>query len=50
VQTAYDTAAQVNAGRPETAPPHVLEEARKRTAESRKTRGEIAARAAARLG
>lgn len=50
LQIEYAPAPPFNAGRPETAPPHVLEEARKRTAESRKTRGEIAARAAARLG
>jgi cyclohexyl-isocyanide hydratase len=50
LQIEYAPAAPFNAGRPETAPPHVLEEARKRTTESRKTRGEIVARAAARLG
>lgn len=50
LQIEYAPAPPFNAGRPETAPAHVLEEARKRTAESRKTRGEIVARAAARLG
>ena len=50
LQLEYAPAPPFNAGRPDTAPRHVLDEANKRTAESRKTRGEIAARAAARLG
>ena len=50
LQLEYAPAPPFNAGRPDTAPQQVLDEANKRTAESRKTRGEIAARAAARLG
>ena len=50
LQLEYAPAPPFNAGRPDTAPRQVLDEANKRTAESRKTRGEIAARAAARLG
>ncbi|NWB56113.1 DJ-1/PfpI family protein [Pseudomonas sp. F8002] len=50
LQIEYAPAPPFNAGRPDTAPAHVLEEANKRTAQSRKTRGEIVARAAARLG
>ncbi|KAF1011711.1 MAG: Isonitrile hydratase [Pseudomonas fluorescens] len=50
LQIEYAPAPPFNAGRPETAPPHVLEEAHKRTAESRRVRAEIVARAAARLG
>ncbi|NMY06483.1 DJ-1/PfpI family protein [Pseudomonas sp. WS 5059] len=50
LQLEYAPAPPFNAGRPDTAPRPVLDEANKRTAESRKTRGEIAARAAARLG
>ncbi len=50
LQLEYAPAPPFNAGRPDTAPRHVLDEANKRTVESRKTRGEIAARAAARLG
>ena len=50
LQLEYAPAPPFNAGRPDTAPAHVLEEANRRTVESRKTRGEIVARAAARLG
>lgn len=50
LQLEYAPAPPFNSGRPDTAPKHVLEEANKRTIESRKTRGEIVARAAARLG
>ncbi|QLG92497.1 DJ-1/PfpI family protein [Pseudomonas yamanorum] len=50
LQLEYAPAPPFNAGRPDTAPPYVLEEANKRTVESRKTRAEIVARAAARLG
>ncbi|AIG00676.1 isonitrile hydratase InhA [Pseudomonas fluorescens] len=49
LQLEYAPAPPFNAGRPDTAPRHVLDEVNNRTAESRKTRGEIAARAAARL-
>ena len=50
LQIEYAPAPPFNAGRPDTAPKAVLEEANKRTAESRKVRAEITARAAARLG
>ncbi|MGY2373977.1 DJ-1/PfpI family protein [Pseudomonas sp. SDO524_S393] len=50
LQMEYAPAPPFNAGSPDTAPAHILEEARKRTAESRRVRGEIVARAAARLG
>ncbi|QJI29783.1 DJ-1/PfpI family protein [Pseudomonas sp. ADAK18] len=50
LQLEYAPAPPFNAGRPDTAPADVLEEANKRTVESRKTRGAIVARAAARLG
>ncbi|MBB4816309.1 MULTISPECIES: isonitrile hydratase [Pseudomonas] len=49
LQLEYAPAPPFNAGRPDTAPQAVLDEANKRTVESRKTRGEITARAAARL-
>jgi cyclohexyl-isocyanide hydratase len=50
LQIEYAPAPPFNAGRPEAAPQHVLEEANKRTTESRRVRAEIVARAAARLG
>ncbi|WWG82064.1 DJ-1/PfpI family protein [Pseudomonas poae] len=50
LQIEYAPAPPFDAGRPDTAPQQVLDEARKRTAESRRVRGEITARAAARLG
>ncbi|AZF15358.1 DJ-1/PfpI family protein [Pseudomonas sp. R3-18-08] len=50
LQIEYAPAPPFDAGRPETAPGHVVAEANKRTAESRRVRGEIVARAAARLG
>lgn len=50
LQIEYAPAPPFDAGRPDTAPHPVLEEARKRTTESRRVRGEIVARAAARLG
>jgi cyclohexyl-isocyanide hydratase len=50
LQIEYAPAPPFDAGRPDTAPRHVLDEANKRTAESRRVRGEIVARAAARLG
>ena len=50
LQIEYAPAPPFDSGHPETAPRHVLEEANKRTVESRKVRGEIVARAAARLG
>ncbi|AZF25994.1 DJ-1/PfpI family protein [Pseudomonas sp. R2-60-08W] len=50
LQIEYAPAPPFDAGRPDTAPRHVLEEANKRTAESRRVRAEIVARAAARLG
>lgn len=50
LQLEYAPAPPFNAGRPDSAPQPVLDEANKRTAQSRKTRGEITARAAARLG
>lgn len=50
LQIEYAPAPPFDAGRPDTAPKHVLEEANNRTAESRRVRGEIVARAAARLG
>ena len=50
LQIEYAPAPPFDAGRPDTAPKSVLEEAHKRTAQSRKTRGEIVARAAALLG
>ncbi|MFO2466439.1 DJ-1/PfpI family protein [Pseudomonas sp. 15FMM2] len=50
LQLEYAPAPPFNAGRPGTAPAHVLREANKRTAESRQSRREITARAAARLG
>lgn len=50
LQIEYAPAPPFNAGRPETAPAAVLEDARQRTASSRKARAEIVARAAARLG
>ncbi len=50
LQIEYAPAPPFDSGRPDTAPAHVREEANKRTAESRRVRGEIVARAAARLG
>ena len=50
LQIEYAPAPPFDSGSPQTAPLAVLEEARKRTMESRKTRGEIVERAAARLG
>ena len=50
LQIEYAPAPPFDSGSPETAPRHVLEEANKRTVESRRVRGEIVARAAARLG
>ena len=50
LQIEYAPAPPFDAGSPHTAPAHVLEEAKKRTVESRRVRGEITARAAARLG
>ncbi|WP_017526719.1 DJ-1/PfpI family protein [Pseudomonas fluorescens] len=50
LQIEYAPAPPFDAGSPHTAPAHVLEEAKKRTMESRRVRGEITARAAARLG
>jgi cyclohexyl-isocyanide hydratase len=50
LQIEYAPAPPFDAGSPDTAPRHVLEEAQKRTTESRRVRGEIVARAAARLG
>ncbi|KFF43020.1 dimethylglycine dehydrogenase [Pseudomonas sp. BRG-100] len=50
LQIEYAPAPPFDSGRPETAPRYVLEEANKRTVESRRVRGEIVARAAARLG
>ena len=50
LQIEYAPAPPFDSGHPETAPRHVLEEANKRTEESRRVRGEIVARAAARLG
>ena len=50
LQIEYAPAPPFESGRPETAPRYVLEEANKRTVESRRVRGEIVARAAARLG
>jgi cyclohexyl-isocyanide hydratase len=50
LQIEYAPAPPFGAGRPDTAPSHVLEEANKRTAESRRVRAEIVARASARLG
>ncbi|KWU52839.1 isonitrile hydratase [Pseudomonas palleroniana] len=49
LQIEYAPAPPFDAGNPNTAPEAVLEEARKRTAEPRRVRGEIVARAAARL-
>ncbi|MFQ6347736.1 isonitrile hydratase [Pseudomonas sp. R11F] len=49
LQIEYAPAPPFDAGSPDTAPEAVLEEARKRTAEPRRVRGEIVARAAARL-
>lgn len=50
LQIEYAPAPPFDSGSPRTAPAHVLEEAKKRTVESRRVRGEITARAAARLG
>ena len=50
LQIEYAPAPPFDSGHPDTAPKAVLEEAHKRTAQSRKTRGEIVARAAALLG
>jgi cyclohexyl-isocyanide hydratase len=50
LQLEYAPAPPFNAGRPETAPAHVLEQANKHVVASRATRGEIVARVAARLG
>lgn len=50
LQIEYAPAPPFDSGRPQTAPRYVLEEANKRTVESRRMRGEIVARAAARLG
>ncbi|KAF1024591.1 MAG: Isonitrile hydratase [Pseudomonas sp.] len=50
LQIEYAPAPPFNAGSPDTAPKHVLEEANKRLTESRRVRGEIVARVAARLG
>jgi cyclohexyl-isocyanide hydratase len=50
LQIEYAPAPPYHSGSPDTAPRHVLEEAHKRTAQSRRVRGEIVARAAARLG
>lgn len=50
LQIEYAPAPPFDSGRPQTAPRYVLEEANKRTVESRRVRGEIVARAAARLG
>ncbi len=50
LQIEYAPAPPFDSGSPHTAPEPVLEEARKRTAESRRARGEVVARAAARLG
>ncbi|WP_339532891.1 DJ-1/PfpI family protein [Pseudomonas mucidolens] len=49
LQLEYAPAPPFNAGRPDTAPAQVLAEATLHTGESRKARGQIAARAAARL-
>lgn len=50
LQLEYAPAPPFNAGRPESAPAHVLEDANQRTESSRKSRAEIVARATARLG
>ena len=50
LQIEYAPAPPFDSGSPHTAPTSVLEEANKRTAESRRVRAEIVARAAARLG
>jgi len=50
LQIEYAPAPPFDSGSPQPAPAHVLEEAKKRTVESRRVRGEITARAAARLG
>ncbi|GAA0426303.1 DJ-1/PfpI family protein [Pseudomonas veronii subsp. inensis] len=50
LQIEYAPAPPFDSGSPDTAPLAVLKEANQRTAESRRVRGEIVARAAARLG
>ncbi|GAB5340320.1 DJ-1/PfpI family protein [Pseudomonas fluorescens] len=49
LQIEYAPAPPFDAGSPQTAPKHVLEDANQRTAESRRVRAEVVARAAARL-
>ena len=49
LQIEYAPAPPFDSGSPDAAPKHVLEEANKRTVQSRRVRGEIVARAAARL-
>ena len=49
LQLEYAPAPPFESGSPDTAPPHVLEEARRRTAESFRVRSQITQRAAARL-
>ena len=49
LQIEYAPAPPFDAGSPQTAPKHVLEDADQRTAESRRVRAEVVARAAARL-
>ena len=50
LQIEYAPAPPFDSGSPDTAPLAVLKEANQRTVESRRVRGEIVARAAARLG